>query len=90
MTDFLIEGVVIEKTPEVSFTDKSERMHTECMILIETEEMYPQRLAIKLLDKLCAEAPSVGKKVKCYLSFSASQGSTGQWFNHIKAWRVVE
>ncbi len=88
-TDLIYEGVVLEKTPEMSFSDKNGTLHKECTLLVETVEKYPQRLAIRLLDTECATAPSVGKNVRCYLSCRVSAGASGKWFNNIKAWRVV-
>ena len=89
MNEMIFEGVVVDKTPSVSFTDRNGTMHNECTIMVETEEMYPQRLAIRLLDALCADAPNAGKKVRCYLRCRVSTGNTGKWFNDIKAWRIA-
>ncbi len=87
-TNLIFEGVVIDKTPETPFTDKNGTLHNECTILVETVEDYPQRLAIRLLDAECANAPSVGRNVRCYLSCRVSTGTTGKWFNNLKAFKI--
>ena len=88
MQDIIIEGVVREKTPTAEFTGKNGRIHTECEILIETIEMYPQHIAVRLMDDLEQKSPAIGQKVSCYLKFRVSTGASGKWFNDIKAWRV--
>lgn len=88
MNSIIIEGVVIEKTPTTEFTDKAGRTHTENHLLVETEEMYPQQIAVRLMDDLEKNSPMVGSKVRCYLNFRVSKGTTGKWFNDIKAWRI--
>ncbi len=88
MSNFVFEGVVREKTPTVEFTGKNGQMHTECYILVETIEMYPQQIAVRLTDDLEKNSPMVGHKVHCYLNFRVGTGGSGRWFNEIKAWRV--
>ena len=88
MNDQIFEGVVIDKTPTADFTDKSGRTHTECYILVESQEMYPQRVAVQLTDDLEKHSPMVGHRVRCHLNYRISTGTSGKWFNEIKAWRV--
>ena len=89
MSNLIYEGVVLERTKPSDFTDKSGRVHTECTILVETtDEEYPQQMAIRLMDLVCANAPDVGKRVRCTLKCRVNSRTSGRWFNDIKAWRV--
>ncbi len=88
MSNLIYEGVVIDKTPRDSYTDINKTMHDFCEIVVQSEEEYPQRLCITLIDDKCANAPEINQRVRCYLKCKAGKSELGKWFNHIKAWKV--
>ena len=89
MESIFIDGVVINKTAPISYTGQNNVMHNQCEILLETQqEEFPQRLAVRLVDDKCANAPELYQRVRCYLRFRVGNGNTGKWFNDIKAWKV--
>ena len=89
MENNIFEGVIIAITNPEPFTSTNGSSHIERTIVVETEEMYPQRAAIRVIDSNAQMDFQIGQHVRCYLQFRANQGSTGRWFNDLKAWRIT-
>lgn len=88
MNNLIFEGIIIRIGDERTFTANNGSNHVERTIVVETEEQYPQRAAIRVIDQNAQKDFEIGKRVRCWLTLKANESDTGKWFNDIKAWRI--
>ena len=90
VNNLIFDGVVREKTPTRMYLDEAGRRHQECTILVETDDEYPQQLAVRLADEEEPNAPELGEAVRCYLYLRAHKAVNGIWYNEIIAYGIVK
>lgn len=88
MESIIIEGVIKTITPAENFTAKDGTIHTEKNLVVETEERYPQSVAIRVIDKNAMDDYQIGERIRCNVDLRAAQGQSGRWFNTIRAWKI--
>ena len=88
MNELIYEGVITAVTTPEPFNAKDGTTHTEKYIVVQTEERFPQSAAIRVLDKIAMMDFLPGDRVRCHIELRANQGTSGKWFNDLRAWRI--
>lgn len=82
-----ITGKIIHVSAEQSGTSKSGNPFRSREFVIETQEQYPKKVCIALLNDKVDMCPQVGEVVKVKFDINAREYN-GRWFNSINAWAI--
>ncbi len=87
--NMIFEGEIIDITDIQPFAAKDGSSHIERYLVVKTtDEPYPQRAAVRVIDQNASREYQIGDRVRCYLQLQAAQGLTGRWFTTLRAWNV--
>lgn len=84
-------GKVVFAGEQTTFTTSQGKQVSERVVVLETEEQFPNSVAISLRDPKLLELPLyVGQTVKASLNCFAyaSSNNPEHYFNSIRAWKI--
>ncbi len=87
--DFLFDGLISQVGECRPFTNKLGHQSQERILVVSTDEQYPNTLPISLIGDIATQSYLPNQRVRCHLNFRASQNAqTGRWFANVSAWKV--
>ena len=84
-----LTGTIVQILPYESGTSKAGKEWRKVVFILETQDQYPRKVAISLLnDNINKYAIQVGKVVTANLEIESREWN-GKWYTEVKAWQLT-
>ena len=84
-----LTGTIVQILPYEGGTSKAGKEWRKVVFILETQEQYPRKVAISLLnDNIDKYAIQVGKVVTANLEIESREWG-GKWYTEVRAWQVT-
>lgn len=84
-----LTGTIVQMLPYESGTSKAGKEWRKVVFILETQDQYPRKVAISLLnDNIDKYAIQVGKVVTANLEIESREWN-GKWHTEVKAWQLT-
>lgn len=84
-----LTGTIVQMLPYESGTSKAGKEWRKQVFILETQDQYPRKVAISLLnDNIDKYAIQVGKVVTANLEIESREWN-GKWYTEVKAWQIT-
>lgn len=84
-----LTGTIVQTLPYESGTSKAGKEWRKVVFILETQDQYPRKVAISLLnDNIDKYAIQVGKVVTANLEIESREWN-GKWYTEVKAWQIT-
>lgn len=84
-----LTGTIVQKLPYEGGTSKAGKEWRKVVFILETQEQYPRKVAISLLNDNIDKIPvQVGAVVTASLDIESREWN-GKWFTEVRAWQVT-
>lgn len=84
-----LTGTIVQMLPYESGTSKAGKEWRKQVFILETQEQYPRKVAISLLNDNIDKFPlQAGKVVTANLDIESREWN-GKWFTEVRAWQVT-
>ena len=84
-----LTGTIVQMLPYEGGTSKAGKEWRKVVFILETQDQYPRKVAISLLnDNIDKYAIQVGKVVTANLEIESREWN-GKWYTEVKAWQLT-
>lgn len=84
-----LTGTIVQMLPYESGTSKAGKEWRKQVFILETQDQYPRKVAISLLnDNIDKYVIQVGKVVTANLEIESREWN-GKWYTEVRAWQVT-
>lgn len=84
-----LTGTIVQTLPYESGTSKAGKEWRKVVFILETQDQYPRKVAISLLNDNIDKFPlQVGKVVTANLDIESREWN-GKWYTEVKAWQIT-
>nr|DAM44012.1 MAG TPA: Single-strand binding protein strand beta-sheet extended loops.85A [Caudoviricetes sp.] len=84
-----LTGTIVQMLPYESGTSKAGKEWRKQVFILETQDQYPRKVAISLLnDNIDKYVIQVGKVVTANLDIESREWG-GKWYTEVRAWQVT-
>ena len=84
-----LTGTIVQMLPYEGGTSKAGKEWRKVVFILETQEQYPRKVAISLLnDNIDKYAIQVGMVVTANLEIESREWN-GKWYTEVRAWQVT-
>ena len=84
-----LTGTIVQMLPYEGGTSKAGKEWRKQVFILETQEQYPRKVAISLLnDNIDKYAIQVGKVVTAHNEIESREWN-GKWYTEVKAWQIT-